>query len=109
MPDLEHGRSHYVAPVSDLQRTLADIWQDVLKREQVGLNDNFFELGGHSLLATQATAQAQLELGGSLALELMFKASTLEAYAELVAGSLNTHLDQDLSDMHDFLAELESN
>ena len=109
LPDLEHGRSRYVAPVSDLQCTLAGIWQEVLKREQVGLDDNFFELGGHSLLATQATAQAQLELGGSLALELMFKASTLEAYAELVAGSLNTHLDQDLSDMHDFLAELESN
>ncbi len=109
LPDLEHGRLRYVAPVTELQCTLAGIWQSVLKRDQVGLDDNFFELGGHSLLATQATAQAQLELGGSLALELIFKASSLEAYAELVAGSLNTHLDQDLSDMHDFLAELENN
>jgi len=36
----------YVAPQSELELTLANIWQEVLNVERVGLDDNFFELGG---------------------------------------------------------------
>jgi amino acid adenylation domain-containing protein len=41
----------YEAPAGEVESTLARIWSEVLKIEQVGRNDNFFELGGHSLLA----------------------------------------------------------
>jgi hypothetical protein len=37
-------------PRSALERTVADVWRDVLRIEAVGLRDNFFELGGTSLL-----------------------------------------------------------
>ena len=40
-------------PVTDTQRQLAKIWQDILGVDQVGLYDNFFDLGGHSLLSLQ--------------------------------------------------------
>ncbi|NWC10473.1 amino acid adenylation domain-containing protein, partial [Pseudomonas agarici] len=99
----------FVAPTGELECTLAGIWRSVLKLEQVGRNDNFFELGGHSLLATQATAMAQMQLGSEVPLELIFKAGTLHEYATALAGCLNTHSAQDLSDMHDFLTELETN
>ncbi|MBS7596786.1 non-ribosomal peptide synthetase [Pseudomonas sp. RC2C2] len=108
-PQALHGSEAYQAPASDLQRRLATIWQQVLKVERVGLLDNFFELGGHSLLATQATAQAQLELGADLALELIFKARSLAEYAEAVAACMTSNREEDLSDMFDFLNELEAN
>ncbi|MGF6593127.1 amino acid adenylation domain-containing protein [Pseudomonas sp. 2835] len=108
-PQALQGNEHYQAPASDLQRRLAVIWQQVLKVERVGLLDNFFELGGHSLLATQATAQAQLELGVDLALELIFKAHSLAEYAEAVAACMTSNREEDLSDMFDFLNELEAN
>jgi acyl-coenzyme A synthetase/AMP-(fatty) acid ligase/acyl carrier protein len=41
--------THYIAPSTDTERTLAGIWADVLDADQVGVHDNFFELGGDSI------------------------------------------------------------
>ncbi|MFL1563961.1 amino acid adenylation domain-containing protein [Pseudomonas sp. O64] len=41
----------FEAPSDALELTLAQLWAEVLKLEQVGRHDSFFELGGHSLLA----------------------------------------------------------
>ncbi|NET37230.1 MAG: amino acid adenylation domain-containing protein [Cyanothece sp. SIO1E1] len=38
----------YVAPRTDMERTIATVWQETLRLEQVGMQDNFFDLGGHS-------------------------------------------------------------
>ncbi|WP_218154651.1 non-ribosomal peptide synthetase [Paenibacillus sp. UNC496MF] len=55
----------YAAPRNETEQTLAEIWQDVLNIEQVGINDHFFELGGHSLkaitLVTRIHKQLQVE------------------------------------------------
>ncbi|MGH8350079.1 MAG: non-ribosomal peptide synthase/polyketide synthase, partial [Pseudomonas sp.] len=58
-PDPESGRQHYVAPVNELEVTLARIWCEVLNVAQVGLNDNFFELGGDSILSIQVVSRAR--------------------------------------------------
>ncbi|MGG7637555.1 non-ribosomal peptide synthase/polyketide synthase, partial [Pseudomonas sp. ES1] len=108
-PDASALQYAYVAPVSELEQTLARIWQAVLPVEQVGLTDNFFEIGGHSLLATQVTSRVQLELGSQVPLELVFRTESLQDYAREVAACVNTSLDEDLSDMFDFLTELEDN
>ncbi|MEW9713030.1 AMP-binding protein, partial [Paenibacillus sp. SI92] len=41
----------YVAPRTELEAELAQIWQDTLGCGQVGVLDDFFALGGHSLKA----------------------------------------------------------
>src|SRR5436853_591828 len=48
----------YVAPRSDLERRLAEIWQQVLGIEQVGVHDSFFDLGGDSVLAIHVISRA---------------------------------------------------
>jgi len=45
------ARRDFEAPADALEQTLAQLWAQVLKLEQVGRHDSFFELGGHSLLA----------------------------------------------------------
>ena len=44
-------KEKYIAPQTDLQKKIADIWKKILNIQSVGINDNFFELGGDSLLA----------------------------------------------------------
>ncbi|PSB54682.1 non-ribosomal peptide synthetase, partial [Chamaesiphon polymorphus] len=48
----------YVAPQTDVEVTLVQIWQEVLGLNQVGTQDNFFAIGGDSILSLQVVARA---------------------------------------------------
>src|SRR5262249_51178724 len=43
----------FTAPRTQLEKTIAGIWAELLQIERVGLHDDFFELGGDSLLAAR--------------------------------------------------------
>src|SRR5207302_5625342 len=59
-PDLSAvAGAGYVAPRTDAERVLAEIWAEVLGVEQVGVEDNFFELGGDSILSIQVVSRAR--------------------------------------------------
>jgi hypothetical protein len=49
----------YVAPRTEAEKLLAEIWAEVLRVETVGIHDNFFELGGDSILSIQIVARAR--------------------------------------------------
>lgn len=53
------GTAGYVAPRTDTERTLAQIWGTLLGRERVGAEDNFFHLGGDSILSIQVASRAR--------------------------------------------------
>lgn len=75
----------YVAPVTDTERWLADLWSEILGAGmRVGRHDDFFQLGGHSLSAAQVVARVRAQRGLSLALRELFDRPTLEAFANLV-------------------------
>jgi acyl carrier protein len=46
-----------------MESLIAEIWQDVLHVDRVGVQDNFFDLGGHSLLCLPVMARLEKELG----------------------------------------------
>ena len=71
----------YVAPRSEVERTIASAWQEVLQLEKVGVNDNFFDLGGHSLLLLQLQSKLQEVLKRDVSLIDMFKYSTISSLA----------------------------
>jgi phthiocerol/phenolphthiocerol synthesis type-I polyketide synthase E len=78
-------RSAYVAPRDDLERRIAEIWQQVLGIQQVGIHDDFFDLGGHSLLATQLRNQLYEAFKVDLALQSLFENATVAGVAQLIA------------------------
>ncbi|MGH2620735.1 MAG: amino acid adenylation domain-containing protein, partial [Anaerolineales bacterium] len=49
----------YVAPRTDTETQLAQIWAEVLRVERIGIHDNFFALGGDSILAIQVASRAR--------------------------------------------------
>ncbi|MHC5744028.1 MAG: amino acid adenylation domain-containing protein [Nostoc sp.] len=81
-PDLHSERTEkYVAPRTPIEETLAQIWSQVLKVEQVGIHDNFFELGGHSLLATQVLSRIRDRFKVQLPLHELFNTLTIAELA----------------------------
>jgi acyl carrier protein len=49
----------FVAPESELEKSIAAVWQELLGIDAVSVTDNFFELGGHSLLSMKASYQIE--------------------------------------------------
>jgi len=73
----------YEAPQGEIETTLARIWADILKLEQVGRHDNFFALGGHSLLATRLVSRVRSVLGVELTIRTVFKVPSLAGQAKI--------------------------
>ncbi|WP_415674737.1 phosphopantetheine-binding protein, partial [Vibrio neptunius] len=77
-----HSTREYVAPSSPLERTLCEIWQEVLGVDQVSVEDNFFRLGGNSISTVRVSSLLQQRLGTEVPLSLIFTESTIKALAQ---------------------------
>ena len=71
-------------PRTAAEELLAGFWQDLLRRERVGLDEDFFEAGGHSLLATQLISRIRQVFGIDLPLRILFLRSTVADLAAAV-------------------------
>jgi acyl transferase domain-containing protein len=80
-PELE---TDYVAPRDEVERTLVDIWRELLGVEEVGIRDDFFELGGHSLIAVRVFAKIKKLWGVEYPISLLFDAPNVERIAETI-------------------------
>jgi amino acid adenylation domain-containing protein/non-ribosomal peptide synthase protein (TIGR01720 family) len=58
-PDLGHdtAREKFVAPRTEIEKSIAAIWENMLGVDRVGLHDNFFALGGDSIMMLQMAAR----------------------------------------------------
>jgi amino acid adenylation domain-containing protein len=72
----------FVAPHTDLERRLANIFSDVTGIEAVGIQDDFFYLGGTSLLATQLSTRIANEFAVQVALKDIFIYPTVKSLVE---------------------------
>lgn len=79
-----NDRVVFAAPETQLEKSLAAIWADVLEVKAIDINDNFFDLGGHSLLAVRLFAQIEKKLGKRLPLATLFQAPTVAQLAAVI-------------------------
>ncbi len=71
----------YLAPSTELERRIAEIWQDVLGVERIGMHDNFFELGGHSLALVLMNVRLNETLGREVSIIELFRHPTITLLA----------------------------
>jgi amino acid adenylation domain-containing protein len=85
IPSADASRSaRYVAPRTDSERQVAEIWQLLLKNANVGVTENFFDLGGHSLLVVRLQARLRQQFGWEPPLIDLFQYPTVASIARLI-------------------------
>jgi amino acid adenylation domain-containing protein/FkbM family methyltransferase len=81
-PDGPDQASTFIAPRTEAERMLAEIWRQLLGLERVSVDQNFFTAGGHSLLATQLVARIRAAFQVELTLHAIFEWPMLADLAE---------------------------
>ncbi len=84
----------YKAPRTSLEILLAEIWQELLGIDKVGINDNFFELGGDSILSVQVVARCN-QAGLALTPKQIFQHQSICELATVVGTSQSPEAEQD--------------
>lgn len=76
-------------PAGALEQALIEIWRELLRVQDVGINDDFFDLGGDSLLAVRVFERTQKLTGVNLPLATLLTAPTIarQAAALRAAGA----------------------
>ncbi|MBJ6359994.1 non-ribosomal peptide synthetase [Paenibacillus sp. GCM10012307] len=73
-------------PAGELEIRLAEMWRQVLGREQIGGGDSFFDLGGHSLKAILLLSKVQKEFGMTVPLQTLFDRPTIKGLAAFLSA-----------------------
>jgi len=74
----------YSPPQNERAHKLANLWQDFLGVDKVGIHDDFFELGGDSLLATQLIAKMNKAFQTQLSSASLLESSTIAKLVKLI-------------------------
>jgi acyl transferase domain-containing protein/aryl carrier-like protein len=82
--------SSYVAPTNETEASIAEIWQELLGIEEVGIHDNLFDLGGDSLLVIQIVSRIREILSIEVPLRAIFETPTIAELADSVGKSTLT-------------------
>ncbi len=82
-----HAYGDYVPPGTAMERSVAEIFEDLLGIERVDITENFFELGGHSLLAARLQRRLRERFGKEFALMQLLERPTVAAIADLLSAA----------------------
>jgi amino acid adenylation domain-containing protein len=89
-PDSDTPEEEYVGPRNTTEETLGRLWQEVLRRERVGIHDDFLKVGGHSLLAAQVATRMRESFKVDIPLRRMFESPTIAQLAEVIDQAVQT-------------------
>jgi len=77
-------RREYTPPRDEAEQAVAEIWQQILGVERLGIHDDFFELGGHSLSAVQVVSKIRETFAVDVPVKTLFEAPTIAEFVDKV-------------------------
>jgi amino acid adenylation domain-containing protein len=84
----------YLAPRTDAEALVAEVYADILQREKVGALDDFFALGGNSLRGMRAMARIRAEVDVDLPMRALFSSPVVADLAAQIEQRIAAELDQ---------------
>ncbi|HEY5742609.1 MAG TPA: amino acid adenylation domain-containing protein, partial [Terrimicrobiaceae bacterium] len=85
LPEFELSAQEHVPPRTLFEKTLAEIWREVLRVDTIGIRDDFFQQGGHSLVATRLVSQMREKFDVEIPIRAVFERRTIENLALYIA------------------------
>ncbi|GAA3836693.1 hypothetical protein GCM10022226_68330 [Sphaerisporangium flaviroseum] len=80
-------RTDFVAPRTEPEAKIAEVWGAYLGIDQVGVHDPFFDLGGNSLVGMAMVLAIEKELGVPIAPAVLFEHPTVAEFAAALEGA----------------------
>ena len=80
------SQAEVAAPKTDLEASLVEIFEEILKVSPIGVEQDFFELGGDSLAFLQVVDRVEERLGLSIPLDKPMASITIHALAKALSG-----------------------
>ncbi len=88
------SQNAYVAPRTQAEKELAQIWSGLFQTEPIGIHDNFFNLGGHSLLLTRLASRIRDTLKVEVPLQVLFDNPTVAQMSTAIAATQAYQIDK---------------
>jgi long-subunit acyl-CoA synthetase (AMP-forming) len=70
------------APRTEIERFIAEIWQEHLKVANIGVDDNFFDLGGHSMMILPIHERLAVRFGEQITVIDLFSYPSIASLAK---------------------------
>ena len=77
-------RNNYEGPTNEVESQLAQLWQENLGIEEVGIHDDFFALGGYSLKALSLIEKINKTFVVSVSINHLYTAPTIRQLAQFI-------------------------
>jgi len=74
------NHAEFIAPKDGIERDVADVWEDVLKRSSIGVNENFFDVGGNSLKIIELKSKLCKKLNIEITVVELFENATISSF-----------------------------
>ncbi len=83
----DRGLATPLAPRTELEKLVAEVWEARLGQAPIGVRDHFFEeLGGSSLLVASVTSELSRRLAREVPVTMLFEYPTVESLARELSG-----------------------
>lgn len=92
--DFEQTRPVFVKPITETEREMVTIWEDILSVRPISTTDSFFDLGGHSLLAMQLMAEVEKKFSKRIPVSMIFTADTIRKMCAALGTAEETEMFQ---------------
>ena len=84
---LQRSDAAFSAPTNKIERSIAEIWQELLGLESISIDDNFFDVGGHSVLLLHVHARLQSKIGARLPIAVLLQFPTVRTLARHLSNA----------------------